>query len=403
MQLRIIFLILSFAAARAAAEPVGSSDDELIRTATIELIKMQEEDGAWPYEGVYRVGGRIPIGYRIGGTAIVAQALLYATDRADHEADTAIRRGVEFILSQLDDPLLQPSTKDTYDVRVWGHCYVLDFFCRLRAAGRCGDHQKSIEQWISNLVEALVIQELKEGGWNYANRKQPAAFVTAPVVQALLIARSQGEKVPDGVFDRARQSLAAARYDDGAFLYSGVRPPAHTAARGNGDAEKPAAAADGAATSQPSTAPTTTRPARRTQLPGSIARSAVAETTLGLLGSDAGPQIQAALDAFHTHWDELEKRRKKTGTHEGPYGVAPYYFYYGHRYAAQAIQMLPATDRRREAERLREVILKTRDADGTWNDRVFPRSRNFGSAMCVLAMLGDRVPPPPALSDSPRK
>ena len=28
-----------------------------------------------------------------------------------------------------------------------------------------------------------------------------------------------------------------------------------------------------------------------------------------------------------------------------------------------------------------------RDADGTWNDRVFPRSASFGTAMSVLALV----------------
>ena len=49
-----------------------------------------------------------------------------------------------------------------------------------------------------------------------------------------------------------------------------------------------------------------------------------------------------------------------------------------------------------ERARLLEVILKTRDADGTWNDRVFPRSRNYGTAMVVLALLGENTPIPPA-------
>ena len=118
-----------------------------------------------------------------------------------------------------------------------------------------------------------------------------------------------------------------------------------------------------------------------------------------MLGGGSATAVQAALDAFHLHWDELEKRRKKTGTHVGPYGIAPYYFYFAHRYAAQAIQMLPASDRAAERARFRTVLLRTRDEDGTWNDRVFKRSRNFGSAMAVLALLGDRVPLPPMLTD----
>ena len=51
-------------------------------------------------------------------------------------------------------------------------------------------------------------------------------------------------------------------------------------------------------------------------------------------------------------------------------------------------------DRPVERARLLELILKTRDDDGTWNDRVFPRSRNYGTAMVVLALLGDAVPIP---------
>jgi hypothetical protein len=56
--------------------------------------------------------------------------------------------------------------------------------------------------------------------------------------------------------------------------------------------------------------------------------------------------------------------------------------------------MLPAEERPAERERLLQLILKTRDEDGTWNDRVFPRSKNYGTAMIVLAMMGDAAPPP---------
>ena len=105
--------------------------------------------------------------------------------------------------------------------------------------------------------------------------------------------------------------------------------------------------------------------------------------------------MRAALNAFHTNWDELKKRHQQTGTHVAPYNIAPYYFYYGHRYAAQAIEMLPEAERAAERDRLLEVVLRTRAADGTWNDRVFPRSANYGTSMIVLALLGDQTPLPP--------
>src|ERR1051326_3577539 len=88
------------------------SYDELIKTAVDELLKMQEDDGAWPYEGVYRVGGEIPVGYRIGGTAIVCEALLHSPAAGEERVKTAIGRGVACILAGLDDEKMTPSTKD---------------------------------------------------------------------------------------------------------------------------------------------------------------------------------------------------------------------------------------------------------------------------------------------------
>ena len=126
-----------------------------------------------------------------------------------------------------------------------------------------------------------------------------------------------------------------------------------------------------------------------------MARSAVSETTLVLLGGGSTDAIRAGLNAFHTHWDDLKKRHQQPKTHEPPFMIAPYYFYYGHRYAAQAIQMLPEDERAKERDRLLEVILRTREPNGTWNDRVFPRSANYGTSMIVLALLGDQTPLPP--------
>ncbi len=124
-------------------------------------------------------------------------------------------------------------------------------------------------------------------------------------------------------------------------------------------------------------------------LPGSIARTATSELTLVLCGADRQEEIQAAIDAFHEHWDELEKRRKQHGTHEPPFGIAPYYFYYGHRYLAQSIAGLPEADRAAELGRFNEVLMRTRDDDGTWNDRVFDQSKAYGTAMAVLGLLGE--------------
>jgi hypothetical protein len=346
-----------------AEEKKPPSRAELLETAVAQLLKAQDKDGAWPYEGVHRVEGEIPVGYRVGGTALVAGALLAAVPD-NKEARAAAERGLAYVLKNLDDPKMKPSTRDVYDVRVWGHACALEFLCQVRAARAAGEQAKAVDAWVPKLVDTLVTEEIEGGGWNYASRQRHASFVTAPVAQALLWARSQGEKVPDAVLERSRKVLEASRTEAGAFVYSGSNDSAR---------------------------------AGRDGLPGSAARSAVCETTLLLLGGGSREKVKAALDAFHKHWDELHKRHQKTGTHEGPYSIAPYYFYYGHRYAAQAIEVLPREMQAAERDRLLEVILRTREKDGTWNDRVFARSRAYGTAMIVLALLGDRVPMPPRL------
>lgn len=334
----------------------------IIRNAVGQLVAIQEEGGAWPYEGVYRVNREIPVGYRIGGTSIVASTLLHAAVE-NEKARHAVGKALGFVLLNLGDPLMRASVEDVYDVRIWGQATALEFLCHVKAAKAAGVRAVEVDAWIGRLVNTISTEELIDGGWNYAGRDRTASFVTAVVIQALLFARDQGVEVSRELLDRAKRSLEKARADSGAFLYGGQFK--ENESRYTSD-----------------------------QLAGSCARSTACETTLRLLGGGSRDAVRGALNAFHAHWDELEKRRKKTGTHEGPYKIAPYYVYYGHRYAGQAIQMLPEADRAAEREKLLKVILKTRDADGTWNDRVFDRSRAYGTSMIVLALLGDRAPLP---------
>src|SRR5690606_29023599 len=82
------------------------------------------------------------------------------------------------------------------------------------------------------------------------------------------------------------------------------------------------------------------------------------------------------------------------------------YFYYAHYYASQAIEQLPEAERAEYRRRLHELVFANRLREdretpgegagkaGGWNDRVFPRSTNYGTAMCMLAFLEPQAPPP---------
>ena len=164
--------------------------------------------------------------------------------------------------------------------------------------------------------------------------------------------------------DRALDSLEDARLDSGAFQYATY--PRVKSGRGFED------------------------------IPGAVGRMPLCEVTLYLAGRGKVERIRSSLEAFFEHWGELEKRRKKTGTHEPPYMIAPYYFFFAHYYAAQAIELLPTRLRSAYRQRLYKLLWKIRESDGGWNDRVFERSKSYSTAMSILAILQPGLDKPAA-------
>lgn len=358
--------------------PRATTGDEIIDRSIEHLLTMQEgvDQAEWPYEGVYRVGDPaskqliIPIGYRIGGTAICATSLLRSPGFVEDSARVAaVERAVRFIVQAARDPLMsKDGIEATYDVRGWGYTYGLAFLLELNRGqlvppALVEDVKATILEFIAS-IEATEIP--RAGGWNYSrpggfDAPGPMSpFMTAPTLQALFEARAQAYEVDDEVIERGLQALERARLASGAYVYAG------TADREN----------------------------ERAEVPGAIARMAAAETTLYLAGRTSLASVRGAVDSFFTHWEWLDKRRAQQGTHIPPYGIAPYYFYYGHYYVAQAIEQLPAQDREEYRRKLRETLLSVRLEDGSWNDRIFPRSANFGTAMSVMALLMNEAPPP---------
>ena len=126
-----------------------------------------------------------------------------------------------------------------------------------------------------------------------------------------------------------------------------------------------------------------------------LPRNAICETMLVLLGRGKPEHLSQVVESFYHHWHHLEARRGKPGTHDGPYMIAPYYFYYGHRYAAQAIELLPEAQRQDERRRIFELLMQTRGSDGLWNDRDYSRSRSYSTAMVLLALMSNDIGLPP--------
>ena len=363
----LAFLALALAFNPPATAPALPTDAEAITAGVSAIVAMQEKGpGAeiaaeWPYEGVYRVGGKIPYGYRVGGTSIAGLALLKAPGFADDAArKDAISRAIDFVAKSKDEPLLSPVYGGNYDVRGWAHCYGLRFLLAAKKANAVADAQKTlVDAGIAFYLDALKKTEIpKVGGWQYArgpgleNPSPTSPFMTAPCLMALLEAKEAGLEVGDELIARTVKALEITRGESGYVAYN--------ASRQTRDDEG--------------------------QIPGAIGRMCALEAALARAGKGDEKRLRFAVEKFFEFWPELEKRRKKQGTHVAPYGVAPYYFFYAFTHAAQAIEFLPEADRPALRTKFRELLFKVRDEDGTWNDRVFPRSASFGTAMSVLAL-----------------
>jgi hypothetical protein len=372
--------IVLFALVFGGTEGVASdSSDKAIQDSVEFLLSVQEgaDKAEWPYEGVYRVRGKgpaaltsrgriIPMGYRVGGTSIAAMGLLRAPDMDDPRL-AAIERARAFVVDATDNPNMSPEFDGGYDVRGWGYIYALRFLLAVDAAQLVSEdnaraHANAIDFYLKGIA-ALEIPD--NGGWNYARRgplDQTGAaspFMTAPALQALFEAKRAGVAFDPAMVDRGLAALENARAAEGHIVYS---------ARGK--------TKDGAG-----------------GLPGAIGRMVAVETVRLQGGKGSVEDVRRAVEAFFEHWEELLKRKSKNGTHQGPYGVAPYYFYYAHGYAAEAIEELPKKERAKQRRRLAKLLFQVREDDGSWNDRVFPRSKAYGTSQALLVFTQPAATP----------
>jgi hypothetical protein len=193
--------------------------------------------------------------------------------------------------------------------------------------------------------------------------------MTAPALQALFHAKARGHDVSDLVVTQALDALERARAKPGGYAYGAP-------------AKSQAAVEEAALTMMDKT-------------PSSAARAAVVETTLLLAGRGDPERLERAVRLFFDHWDDLAVRKSQRGTHIMPYGMAPYYFLFGHVYAAQAIERLANAELRDTLrERMRVMLAKAREDDGSWNDRQFETSAGYGTALALLAMHMPQLPAP---------
>ena len=196
--------------------------------------------------------------------------------------------------------------------------------------------------------------------------------MTPPALQALFHAKARGYEVDDKVVDQALAALERARSEPGGYAYGAPADSQNAVPAG--------------------------KLAFMDQVPSSAARATACEATLLLAGRGDQERLHRAVLRFFANWDYLAERKSQLGTHVQPYGIAPYYFLYGHLYAAQAIELLDDSRYGSEKEELRTqmraFLARSREADGSWNDRQFARSAGYGTALAILCLWMPKLPKP---------
>ncbi|MGK0482970.1 MAG: hypothetical protein ACJAQ3_002952 [Planctomycetota bacterium] len=309
----------------------------------------------WPYEGVYRVrpDGRIPAGYRVGGSAIVAEALLNSGLEGEplKEARQAVQRTISFVIEQMDsNEELSRGPKAGYDVRGWGHAYAIQLMLLALDHGLVeGEEAEEARELIVDLLDRLQANMTKQGGWNYAGEGSVSPFMTGATLLILFDAKAHGFEVDAEMVNSALEGLEKGTTDAMIYAYAG-------------------------------------RAGRRVKMPASSARSSIATLALYKAGRKTQDDLRLAVQGFFDGWDDLLVRKSQQGTHIPPYNIAPYYFFFGHTYAAMAIEELPDGEKEARRGELAGLLWKTREEDGTWNDRIFPRTSSYSTAMSILAL-----------------
>jgi hypothetical protein len=355
----------------AAVEPVPNAELEAAIDRGVKFIlESQREDGSWGSADNTKGGIDIyapPPGghhaFRAGVTALCVSALV-ESGRDDEATGKAIDRGQAWLLERL--PKLRRATPDAL-YNVWGHAYGIEALVLLDRRPKADEATRGrIRECIRGQVELLDRYETVNGGWGYydfdVGSQKPAgspnSFTTATVLLALADARDLGIEVPQKLVDRGLATMRRQMKPDRSYLY--------------GEHHR-------------------YRPQHPVNLPGgSLGRSQACNACLRRLG------VPDVTDAATVAWLErlfarngwLDLGRKKPIPHESWFAVAGYFFFYGHFYAAECIESLPADLRPPLQDQLARILLPLQEPDGCWWDYPFyDYHTQYGTAFAVRTLV----------------
>ncbi len=210
-----------------------------------------------------------------------------------------------------------------------------------------GDLRRVVEARGRELLGILLRNQVPTGGWGYYDfglstrrPKWATSFSTALVLPALEAALRLGWFDDRRVLARAVAYVRRCQLPNGAYEYD-LRP-----------------------------IPRAPAGEHINKIKGSLGRIQVCNWALRSCGdpSVSLDKIRTGLEPFFEHHRFLDIARMRPIPHEAYYANAGYFYFFGHFYAARAINLLPEAERETWHARLRPHVIKTQRRDGSFCD-----------------------------------
>ena len=346
------------------------------------LLQTQRASGAWggPQRtkdvNIYAPGAASHLAFRTGTTSLVIESLCDARELFDGERrekiEAALDRGQAWLLANADK--LTRAAPNQYAAQmglalynVWGHSYAIHAILPLhqRAAGDEALQAKLVDL-LKYQVERLEQCTYVGGGWGYydevARTQTPSdssnSFTTATALIALKLGEKLGAQYPEKLTQKAVDSILRQRYPDFSYAYG-----EYLRMYPRMEINRPG---------------------------GSIGRTQACNLALRMYGDKQVTDqiLKTWLDRLFARNGWLSMARKRPIPHDSEFGVAGYFYYYGHYYAALCVDALPPEDRPYFQDHLARILMPLQEKDGSWWDYpLYDYHQSWGTAMAVSALV----------------
>jgi hypothetical protein len=311
--------------------------------------------------------------FRTAVTSLCISALIHSDDRRP-EVLNAIEGGKQWLIENLSR-LRRSDEKALYNN--WGHAYSISAMVDLWRCCEDDSNQQQalekrtvLEQLIRSQIKMLDRYECVDGGWCYYDNQfatqsptgSTISFVTATCLVALADARSIRIESPDKMVQKGVSSITRQRNPDFSYYY-GEYLKKYSIQSIN----KPG---------------------------GSLGRSQACNLAMYLWDDPKTdlPVMRTWLDRLFARNGWLSIARKRPIPHESHFGVAGYFYYYGHYYAARCIELLPEAERAYYRNHMAATLMPLQEKDGSWWDfPLYDYHQQYGTAMALMALYPSRI------------